>query len=291
MKFVLAFNLTLVVFRILYVLYYPLDLVPEEAQYWDWSRHLDLSYYSKPPMVAYLNFIAGKLFGVSELAVRITPIFLSFLLSVVTYLFAKRVFDERTALVASTLPHFTVGFAINSLLMTTDAPFVFFWSLSVMSLYFAFEKNTAKLWILSGFLSGLAFLSKYPAVFLLPSALFYGFFYKRQVLKSPKPYLSLLPAFLLSLPVFYWNVKHDFVSFKHVSTLATKSSSPLNFGSFFEFLGGQLLLLSVFPLLVLPYAWLKSLKQERLAFFTFFPLYPLPFFLPFPFLKELKPTG
>ena len=32
----------------------PLDLAPDEAHYWDWSRHLDSSYYSKGPLVAYL---------------------------------------------------------------------------------------------------------------------------------------------------------------------------------------------------------------------------------------------
>jgi hypothetical protein len=30
----------------------PLDLAPDEAHYWDWSRHLDWSYYSKGPLVA-----------------------------------------------------------------------------------------------------------------------------------------------------------------------------------------------------------------------------------------------
>ena len=32
----------------------PLDLSPDEAHYWDWSRHLDWSYYSKGPGVAWL---------------------------------------------------------------------------------------------------------------------------------------------------------------------------------------------------------------------------------------------
>src|SRR5262245_53653374 len=31
-----------------------LDLAPDEAHYWDWSRRLDWSYYSKGPLVAYL---------------------------------------------------------------------------------------------------------------------------------------------------------------------------------------------------------------------------------------------
>ncbi len=285
---VVAFNLFLLLFRVLYVVYYPLDLTPEEAQYWDWSRHLDLSYYSKPPMVAYLNFLTREIFGVSELAVRITPIVFSFLLSLLTYLFVKKVFDERSAIIASTLPQITIGFGINSLLMTTDAPFIFFWSLSLMVLFFAFEKNLLWLWLLAGFLGGLAFLSKYPAVFLLPCALLYGIFFKRSLLKDYKPYLSLIPAFLLSLPVLYWNYKHDFVSFKHVSTLASKSASLLNFGSFLEFLAGQTLLLSIIPFLLLPYLWFKNIKEEKTAFFVFFSLIPFLFFAVLSLFKRVE---
>ena len=32
----------------------PLDLAPDEAHYWDWSRRLDWCYYSKGPLVAWL---------------------------------------------------------------------------------------------------------------------------------------------------------------------------------------------------------------------------------------------
>lgn len=32
----------------------PLDLSGDEAHYWDWSRQLDWSYYSKGPAVAYV---------------------------------------------------------------------------------------------------------------------------------------------------------------------------------------------------------------------------------------------
>src|SRR3954451_10740911 len=40
----------------------PIDLACDEAHYWDWSRHLDWSYYSKGPLVAYL-IRAGCLVG------------------------------------------------------------------------------------------------------------------------------------------------------------------------------------------------------------------------------------
>src|SRR5438128_7743094 len=41
----------------------PLDLAPDEAHYWDWSRHLDWSYYSKGPLVALLIRGSCDLFG------------------------------------------------------------------------------------------------------------------------------------------------------------------------------------------------------------------------------------
>src|SRR5205807_7350030 len=41
----------------------PLDLAPDEAHYWDWSRHLDWSYYSKGPLVALLIRLSCELLG------------------------------------------------------------------------------------------------------------------------------------------------------------------------------------------------------------------------------------
>src|SRR5438045_4592691 len=39
----------------------PLDLAADEAHYWDWSRHLDWSYYSKGPLVAWIIGAACEL--------------------------------------------------------------------------------------------------------------------------------------------------------------------------------------------------------------------------------------
>jgi hypothetical protein len=42
----------------------------DEAQYWDWSRHLAWGYYSKPPLVAALIAASTALFGDAEHGVR-----------------------------------------------------------------------------------------------------------------------------------------------------------------------------------------------------------------------------
>src|SRR4029079_2305416 len=59
----------------LFHLYYlhnncPIDLSGDEAQYWDWSRHLDLSYYSKGPLIAYIIRASCAIFGDTMPAVR-----------------------------------------------------------------------------------------------------------------------------------------------------------------------------------------------------------------------------
>src|SRR5262245_54029056 len=52
------------VFRLAYLASaHALNLAPDEAHYWDWSRHLDWSYYSKGPLVAWLIRASCELFG------------------------------------------------------------------------------------------------------------------------------------------------------------------------------------------------------------------------------------
>jgi 4-amino-4-deoxy-L-arabinose transferase-like glycosyltransferase len=54
----------------------PLDLYPDEAQYWLWSRTLDFGYYSKPPMIAWAIWTTTALGGDAEAWIRLSaPIF------------------------------------------------------------------------------------------------------------------------------------------------------------------------------------------------------------------------
>ena len=43
----------------------------DEAQYWDWSRHLAWGYYSKPPMVAWVIYVTSAFFGKTALGLRL----------------------------------------------------------------------------------------------------------------------------------------------------------------------------------------------------------------------------
>ena len=40
-------------------------LSPDETNYWQWSRYLDIGYYDHPPMIAWTIWLATQLFGAS----------------------------------------------------------------------------------------------------------------------------------------------------------------------------------------------------------------------------------
>src|SRR6478672_4014592 len=80
----------------------PLDLAPDEAHYWDWSRHLDWSYYSKGPLVAWLIRLSCELVGPwSEqhtgsltFAIRLPAVLCGALLLGSTYVLCLQVFGR-----------------------------------------------------------------------------------------------------------------------------------------------------------------------------------------------------
>src|SRR5215467_8808977 len=76
-----------------------LELAPDEAHYWDWSRHLDWSYYSKGPLVAWLIRASWELFGgISDrlvgspmLAIRLPALLCQSATFVAVYQLSKRI--------------------------------------------------------------------------------------------------------------------------------------------------------------------------------------------------------
>ena len=78
-----------ILFRLYYITSGVVDLSPDEAQYWEWSRRLDLSYYSKGPMIAYLIAVGAAIFGDNVFGIRIMTVIFSALGSIALYLLGK----------------------------------------------------------------------------------------------------------------------------------------------------------------------------------------------------------
>ncbi|HEV8341202.1 MAG TPA: glycosyltransferase family 39 protein [Candidatus Binatia bacterium] len=246
--------LALTLFHLWYIGAGFLDLAPDEAHYWEWSRRLDLSYYSKGPMVAYLIAASTRLCGNTEFCVRLPAALMALGTVSVIFLLARRLFASERAgflavLACSAIPLYAAG----SILMTIDAPLAFFWALALFGVQRATSnadgdsQETTKnwgWWFLFGCALGLGLQSKYSmALFLLCLSLYMVLTPRaRSCLKEKRLYFALLLGVALFTPVIVWNARHDWVSLWHVMGQAGLLDRGAGFStkSFLEFLGSQI---------------------------------------------------
>ncbi|MFM8274241.1 MAG: ArnT family glycosyltransferase, partial [Gemmata sp.] len=213
----------------------PIDLAPDEAHYWQWSRHLAWSYYSKGPLVAWLVRASCEVFGPASdalvgspaLAVRLPAVACHALLLGGWYALAVSTLkSHRAALglvaLALTLPPVIAG----AVLMTIDPPFLACWSWAAVGVWRALSARQAALrwWALAAVCSALGVMAKYPMV-LLPCAVFgYLLFTRRDALKRPGFWVFASGSALGLAPVLVWNATNDWVTFRHVGTQAVGAS-------------------------------------------------------------------
>ena len=247
------FVAAITVLRFLWLLLCPLDLVGDEAYYWDWSRQLDWGYYSKPPMVAWINALSTGILGSHTVAVRLPAVLFGALSMLGIYALASRMFGARTGFWSVVLLAVTPGSVVLNMLMTIDAPFVAFWILALVALWRAVETDARNLrwWLAGGVLTGLGLLTKQMMVVLPIAVMLYLLTTptRRRHLARIGPYLFLTVAVLALLPVLRWNSQHDWIAFRHTAHHFEADTQSLSdaLAHFGHFLGGQLVVLS--PLL------------------------------------------
>jgi 4-amino-4-deoxy-L-arabinose transferase-like glycosyltransferase len=249
----------------------PLDLAPDEAHYWDWSRHLDWSYYSKGPLVALLirsgtsfaGLWPGGLVVAEMVAVRLPAVLCGSLLLVSLYMLTQRVFGREplaAAVVAAALSLPVVG--AGSTLMTIDAPYTCCWGWALVLGHQAIFRRSAWAWPAAGLMVGVGILAKYTMVLWLPSV---GLFLltsavHRRWLFRPGFWVATTVAAACCLPILLWNWAHDWVSVRHVHGLAgLHDEAGMHWSGPLVYLGTQCGLFLVFWFI----AWLAAMIAHR----------------------------
>ena len=259
LKTLLTFVAIVTIYR-LFILFYAserIDLYADEAYYWLWSQHFDFGYYSKPPMVAWLIKIGTSLFGDTFVGIKIMSLVVYIFTTLNIYYLAKELFDENVAFFSGlafiTLP----AVWLSSLIISTDVPFLFFWSLGMLFFVKALKSDNWRDWIVTGIAGGGGLLSKYTMIIFVVSAFAYLAVSPthRRHIKNPKLYTAMILAAIIYLPNLYWNYTHEFVSFKHTSRdNAHITGIHFHLNKMLEFLGSQFAVFG--PLL---FGWLLAL--------------------------------
>jgi 4-amino-4-deoxy-L-arabinose transferase-like glycosyltransferase/membrane-associated phospholipid phosphatase len=265
----------LLLLRLGYIASKIIQLSEDEAYQWVWSKHLAPSYYSKPPLIAYTQFLGTFLWGDNAFGVRFfSPVITAIMGFFVLRFFAREV-NARAGCLLLLMATVTPLLSAGAVLMTVDPLSVFFWTAAMLAGWRAIQPNGKTLdWLWVGLWMGLGFLSKYTALFqfLCWAVLFVLWAPARKHLKRPGPYLALIVTTICSLPVLIWNYTHGWVTVTHVAQTAgagTQWHPTLKY--FAEFVLGEVGLLNPVFFVATIWAsiafWKNGRHNPRLVYF------------------------
>ncbi|SFL27625.1 ArnT family glycosyltransferase [Shimia haliotis] len=250
--------------RVLLLWISPTDLYVDESQYWVWGQNLDFGYYSKPPMIGWVLRAFDELaIHRSAFTVRLPAPLFHGVTALLLAVWARSLLPQHryagllVALAYLSLPIVTVG----SFLISTDTIMVPF-LVGALLLYWKLCEG-GKFWhaLLGGGLLGLAFMSKYAAIYFLPGAVIAYALYPAMRPKG-RHLVTFLAGFLLAAgPNILWNIANDLTTVSHtmdnVGWIKEESKGPsLNFASLAEFAASQF---AVFGPVFMVF-WLRALR-------------------------------
>ncbi|MDD5673472.1 MAG: glycosyltransferase family 39 protein [Chitinivibrionales bacterium] len=272
-----------------------LGLGDDEAYYWEWGQHLDISYLDHPPMVAWLAAAGSALIGNSQLGARSGALLCSTLFVILLYVLSLRLFKDRfVALINAAIISIVPIFAAGSFMMVPDEPLSLFWMAALLCFYEIISSGQKNLWYALGLFLGLGLLSKYNMGALVLCVLAYLLFSKedRHWLTKKEPYLALLIGAAIFAPVILWNARLGFPSFTY--HLIERNRHGFSWGQMQLFIGGQFLYCSPFMFLAAIGAMIvtgiQGFKQKnRRSLFLF--CMSAPYILAFTIPGCLSPTS
>ncbi len=229
--------------RIVVLVVSPLELYPDEAQYWWWAQTPDLGYFSKPPLIAWIIRFSTFLFGDSEWAIRLPIPLLHAGASLFVFEIARTVSPKDTRLALwSSLAYLTLpGVSYSAGLASTDAPLLFFWTLTLLALLRAVGEQSWRWSLLCGAAFGFGVLAKYAMLFFIV-ALAVSAVARHDVRKfvlSRRGAAAALAAALLIAPNLAWNATHAFATVTHIRTNADWSRKHFSVLHLAGFVAGQ----------------------------------------------------
>ncbi|MCH9609733.1 MAG: Undecaprenyl phosphate-alpha-4-amino-4-deoxy-L-arabinose arabinosyl transferase [Chlamydiales bacterium] len=263
-----------------------IHLSPDEAQYWTWSQSLDWGYFSKPPAIAWQIWLTTHLFGNNEFGIRIGAILISLFLALAVYFLAHHArLKERTCFWAAIVMAFCPLGIFLSFAATTDGGSILFLTLAIAQVVRGLHDKQGPNYPLAGLFILIGALYKWTAYIFWPITIVMALFHPK--LRQWSLFWGIIISLLALLPSLYWNMNHDFATFKHVGETLYHSRGGKG-GNGFDFFFSQVGILSpvFFVLLVISYFYIR---KPSLTYCGLFPLLILFYFVS-AFFKKMQPN-
>ena len=241
-----------------------LPVFSQEAYYWTYAQHPDLSYFDHPPMVAWLIWLGTYVFGDGSSGIRAGTWLCGLAATWLGVLMLRDFGVDRRGQSTWIL----VSLASPIVMMThvlanPDSPLVAFWTLTMWALWRA-RGGALGWWLLAGVGAGLSLTSKYSGAFLGVGGvlLLLADAPMRRQLRRPGPWLAVAVAALVFLPVIWWNVQNGFASFRFQTT-ERFDKGKLGLHWFLQFVGGQIGVVHPLLAVALPVGVAFLLRKAR----------------------------
>jgi lipid A galacturonosyltransferase RgtD len=233
---ILAFT----IFRVVTLHFDTTDLFVDEAQYWFWSQNLDFGYYSKPPMIAWVLRVFTQLAGSSDIFwLRLPgPLFHMATALVLMRLSRRFVGPEIEGWVGATyitLP----AVALSSVFFSTDVILLFFIALALIAYFALTQRRSVGLALLMGLGVGLAFLTKYAVLFLVPGGAIALLFIPAARISVRDFIIAVATAAVVATPNLWWNLQHNNTTVRHTQDIAHWSDLGIKLNGGLEFFSAQ----------------------------------------------------
>lgn len=195
----------------------PLDLYPDEAQYWWWAQTPEFGYFSKPPLIAWIIWSSTAVFGNAEWAIRIAAPLLHAGTSLLVFAIARRGLSDRLSLLSAVAYLTLPGVSWSSGLVSTDVPLLFFWALALYAFLRACDDARWRWTILCGVALGLGLESKYAMLYFIAGSVVAAVLSPkaRRLVLGPRGLLILATGLVLLAPNIVWNALHGFPTIAH----------------------------------------------------------------------------
>ena len=246
--------------RIAVLLLTPLQLYPDEAQYWWWAQNPDWGYFSKPPLIAWIIWLTTRA-SEAEWAIRVASPLLHGGTALLLFGIGHRCSDARvgfwSGLAYATLP----GISYSSGLISTDVPLLFCWALALYAFLRAREDGSWRWPILCGVAFGVGLLAKYAMFYFVLGTIIAAIIEPgaRRLILSARGVLILALGLLILSPNLIWNAAHGWPTLAHTEANANWGHARYSLANAAKFVIGQF---GVFGPLMMA-GWIAALWQLR----------------------------
>jgi 4-amino-4-deoxy-L-arabinose transferase-like glycosyltransferase len=210
----------------------PYALIEDEAHYWEWSRHLDWSYYSKGPGIAWviaastrvLGDIAGMAGARPEFAVRVPTVLAAAVTAIAVAGLAREAMgDRRAGFYAAVCFMLAPIYQISAVLMTIDMPYLGAWALVCWGAWRVLGRDhpgSTGAWAALGAALAIGFLFKYTILLLIPGLVLFAWLDRRGGRAGRLPASGVLVAVAVAslglAPVLIWNAGRGWPTVFHL---------------------------------------------------------------------------